>query len=136
MSPLHALFESYSIADDKDEYIKVIRIISYVKNKRRGTFHVKIIFRLWAYLIAFCQSSVCSSRHPSSVCLLARLSVLSVCPCVNFSRFRLLQNHCANFTKLAQNILGWKGFKFSSNEGQRLSPRGDNYEIAKIPWQN
>ena len=29
-----------------------------------------------------------------------------------------------------------KGIQFCSNEGPRPFPRGDNYEIAKIHWQN
>ena len=72
----------------------------------------------WAFLIAWCPSFV-------------RLSV-------NFSHFHLFLQKCwANFNQLGtkhQSILGWRGFYFFSNE--RSFPREDNYEIAKIHWQN
>ena len=39
-------------------------------------------------------------------------------------------------TKLGTKHPWVKGIKFCSNEGPRPFPRGDNYEISKIPWQN
>ena len=39
-------------------------------------------------------------------------------------------------SNLAQSILKCWGLNFFSNEGLRLFPRGDNYEIAKIHWRN
>ena len=39
-------------------------------------------------------------------------------------------------TKLAQRILGWRGFKFVQMKGHTLFPRGDNHEIPKIHWRN
>ena len=38
--------------------------------------------------------------------------------------------------KLAQSILRWRRFKFFSIERPYPFPRGDNYKIAKIHWQN
>ena len=62
----------------------------------------------------------------------------SVCPSVNFSYFRLLlKNHWANFNQtLYKASLGEGDSSFFQMKGPALFPRGDNYEIVKIHWQN
>ena len=67
-----------------------------------------------------------------SILILPCLSVcpsacLSVCLSVNFSYFRLLKNHWANFNQTWHKAsLGKRGYK-----GPFPFLRGDNYEIAK-----
>ena len=72
----------------------------------------------WAFLITFCPLSVV------------------VVVIVNISHFHLLQNHRANFNQTwhkaslgdgDSSLFKWRATPF---------PRGDNYEIAKIHWQN
>ena len=50
----------------------------------------------------------------------------------------LLQYHLTLSTILGtkKKNLWLKGIQVCSNEGPRFFPRGDNYEIAKIHWQN
>ena len=77
----------------------------------------------WAFLIDRLSSVVCLS-----ICLSVYLFVcLSVRPSVNFSYFRLLKNHWANFNQTWHKAsLGKRGYK-----GPFPILRGDNYEIAK-----
>jgi hypothetical protein len=60
-----------------------------------------------------------------------RLSVrLSVCKLLHFRL--LLQNHWANFNQTWHKSSLGEGFQVCSNEGDRLSPRGDNSERVKM----
>ena len=65
---------------------------------------------------------------------------LSVCLSVNFSHFHLLlQNHWANFNQTwhkASLGVGDSSFQVCTNEGPHIIPRGDNYEIVKIHWED
>ena len=81
----------------------------------------------WAFLITFCPLSVCLSVclsvHPS-VCKLFTFSSSSQEPLSQFQ------------PNLAQNILGWRGFKFIHMKGPGPFLRGDNYKIVKIHWRH
>ena len=62
---------------------------------------------------------------------------LSIVVVVNFSHFHiLLQNHWANFNQTWHKAYLGKGDSSLFSEGLRPFPRGDNYEIVKIHWQN
>ena len=80
------------------------------------------------------KAQVSFSDHLSSICLSVCLSVrLSV----NFSNFSSSsQNHWANFNQTWHKASLGRGVQFCSKEGPRPFLRGDNYEIAKINWQN
>ena len=81
------------------------------------------------------KAQVSFSDHLSSV--VCPSVCLSVCLSVNFSHFHLLlQNHWANFNQTWPKASLGEGIQVCSNEGPRPFPRGDNYEIAKIHWQN
>ena len=98
---------------------------------RLGSDPVTFIAHLIAWRPSYACLSVCLS-----VCLFVRLSV---CLSVNFWHFHLLfQNHWAtNFNQSWHKAtFGEDDSSFFSNEGPRPFPRGDNYEIAKIHWQN
>jgi hypothetical protein len=65
-----------------------------------------------------------------------RLSVIrpSVCPSVNFYIFDFFSRTTGPIlTRLGTNHLWGEGFQVCSNEGDCLSPRGDNNESVKIP---
>ena len=57
--------------------------------------------------------------------------------CRNFSHLHpLLQNHLINFNQTWHNASFGEGIQVCSNEGPCPFPRGDNYHIARIHWQN
>ena len=56
---------------------------------------------------------------------------------VNFSHFHLLSRNSGPIsTKLGTKQLWLKRIQVSSNKGPRLIPRGDNWGISNIHWQN
>ena len=76
------------------------------------------------------KAQVSKSDRLSPVCL-------SVRPSLNFSHVRLLfQDHGANFNQTWQKAFIGEGDSRLLNEGQHPFLRGDNYEIAKLHWQN
>ena len=71
------------------------------------------------------SSSELFDRLSSVVCLSVRLSI-------NFSYFRILKNHRANFNQTCHKA----SLGDCSNEGPNPFPKGDYYEISKIHWRN
>jgi hypothetical protein len=78
----------------------------------------------WAFLIAFCPSSVRPSVRPSDVCLL------------DFYIFNFFSRTAGPIlTKVSTNHPYAKRIQNCTNEGQSPSPRGDNSERVKIYWK-
>ena len=75
------------------------------------------------------------SDHLSSICLSICLSVHpSVCKFFHIFIFSRTIGPIS--TKPGTKHPWMKGIQVCSNEGSRPFPRGDNYEIEKIHWQN
>ena len=112
----HKLFTAFSHGD-------IILHVQWMKegnkNRRMGFYNMNFWAHLswklkWAFLIVF---SVCPS-----VC---KLFTISSSP-EPLSQFQ---------PNLTQSSIGWWVFK-SSNEKPHPFPRGDNYKIAKLYWQD
>ena len=106
-----------------------------VCNMMKRTYYRTSKYTWQLSIIIITCSSPELKAHVSFSDRLGFVDCLSVCLSVNFSHSHLLlQSRAtawANFHEVRMKMI-----QVCSNEGLRLLPRGDNYEIAKIHWRN
>ena len=84
-------------------------------------------------ILCFATCFFSSPESKAQWAFLIKICLLSIVIVVNFSHFHLL---LPNYNQTWQKASMGKGIQICSNEGPRPFPRGINYEIVKIHWQN